>query len=121
MNHRLNPKMIVLARESREVTQIELADWLQISQGKFSKIENGLARVSLHMIKRLIHFLKYPKEFFYEPLDIYPQDYFFTESIKLFHKRLRQKLLLTSISNVCIFKNFFHLLKLSIHQFQNAI
>ena len=66
MNQQLNPKMIVLARESRGITQTELADRLQISQGKFSKIENGLAPVSLHMMERLIHFLKYTKEFFYE-------------------------------------------------------
>jgi Zn-dependent peptidase ImmA (M78 family)/transcriptional regulator with XRE-family HTH domain len=87
MNQQLNPKMIVLARESRGITQTELADRLQISQGKFSKIENGLARVSLHMMERLIHFLKYPKEFFYESLDIYPPGLFFYRK----HKTLPQK------------------------------
>jgi transcriptional regulator with XRE-family HTH domain len=93
MNQQLNPKMIVLARESRGITQTDLADQLQISQGKFSKIENGLARVSLHMMEQLIHFLKYPKEFFYESLDIYPPGLFFYRKHKTLPLKAQTKII----------------------------
>jgi Zn-dependent peptidase ImmA (M78 family)/DNA-binding XRE family transcriptional regulator len=67
----INPKMIVLGRESREITQKELADILSITQGKMSKIENGLISVSKDELNKISHTLKYPQHFFIQTEQIY--------------------------------------------------
>lgn len=46
MNERVNPDMIVLAREARRLSQKELAERIGVSQAKVSKFENGLLEVS---------------------------------------------------------------------------
>jgi Zn-dependent peptidase ImmA (M78 family) len=87
MNQAINPKMIVLARQARGVTQQELTDYLEIGQGTLSKLETGLGRVSLNVLEKIVTILKYPREFFYEPLDIYPPGLHFYRK----HKTLPQK------------------------------
>lgn len=67
----INPKMIVLGRESRGITQNELADMLSITQGKMSKIENGLISVSEDDLIKLSNILKYPQHFFMQTEQIY--------------------------------------------------
>jgi Zn-dependent peptidase ImmA (M78 family)/transcriptional regulator with XRE-family HTH domain len=61
----VNPAMIVLARESRGLTQAELARQLGTSQATISKIEGGLAGVSADMVVSLSDELKYPLGFFH--------------------------------------------------------
>ena len=56
--------MVVLARESRGLSQKELSDMSGLSQGKLSKIENGLTNVTTEDIERLSTSLKYPLSFF---------------------------------------------------------
>lgn len=46
MGERVNPDMIVLAREARRMSQRELAEESKISQQRISKYENGLLEVS---------------------------------------------------------------------------
>lgn len=64
MGKSVNPEMIILARESRGLSQKQLAASLSVSQGKISKIENGLLGVSEAMLSALSKALDYPKEFF---------------------------------------------------------
>ena len=56
--------LIVLARESRALTQGRLATSLGISQGHLSKIEAGLLTVSDVLLERLAAALAYPPHFF---------------------------------------------------------
>jgi Zn-dependent peptidase ImmA (M78 family)/transcriptional regulator with XRE-family HTH domain len=63
--------MIVLARESRGMTQKELAAELKIDQGHLSKVENGLVGVSDELIEKLSKVLRYPNNFFCEIFRIY--------------------------------------------------
>ena len=58
--------MIRLARESREMTQAELADALGVSQGSLSKIENGVLATPTDVLSRLAKVLDYPVEFFFQ-------------------------------------------------------
>ncbi|HAH51017.1 MAG TPA: transcriptional regulator, partial [Balneola sp.] len=37
-----NPSMLILARESRGLTQSKLSELIGLSQGKLSKVEKGL-------------------------------------------------------------------------------
>lgn len=56
--------LIVLARESRALTQIALASRLGLSQGHLSKIEAGMLPVSEALLERLGDALGYPAHFF---------------------------------------------------------
>lgn len=61
---RINPDMIVIARESRGLTQSSMATKLSVTQGKISKIESGLLGVSEDMMNKISNLLRYPEHFF---------------------------------------------------------
>ena len=61
---RINPEMLILARESRGLTQSELAKMLGVSQGFVSKTESGLLEPTLDMVTKLGGLLEYPVTFF---------------------------------------------------------
>jgi Zn-dependent peptidase ImmA (M78 family)/transcriptional regulator with XRE-family HTH domain len=60
----LTPEMVVLARESRGMTQKDLAEKLNISQGRLSKIEAGQSPASKQVVRDLCAHLDYPEGFF---------------------------------------------------------
>jgi len=60
----VNPTMITLARESRGLTQTDLARQMQTSQSKVSKIENGLLAADRTDLAKIAHALDYPESFF---------------------------------------------------------
>ena len=60
----VNPEMVVLARQSRGVSQTELADMLLVSPGWLSKVEGGLKAVPGEKLLRIAEALDYPTEFF---------------------------------------------------------
>jgi ribosome-binding protein aMBF1 (putative translation factor) len=49
----VNPEMVVIARESRGLSQSVLADMMGISQGILSKIETGSKKVSEDILRKL--------------------------------------------------------------------
>ena len=61
---KVNYNMVTLARESRGLTQSELAGELGVTQGKVSKIEQGLLSISDQMLSEISSCLKYPQNFF---------------------------------------------------------
>lgn len=65
-SNRLNPKMIALARESRALTQLELAEKLSVSPSHMSRIEQEFIEVGKHHLSELSKTLNYPEEFFYQ-------------------------------------------------------
>jgi Zn-dependent peptidase ImmA (M78 family) len=68
----INPKMIVLARESRGISQSLLAKKVKISQGKLSKIENGILTItSEDEFKKFSATLGYPLSFFTRTENLY--------------------------------------------------
>jgi len=74
MEHQLdmfNPAMSVLARESRGLTQLELAKRLSMTQGAFSRVESGLRGVSGDLLQKLSGALDYPTSFFFRQDKIY--------------------------------------------------
>lgn len=61
---KINPQMLVLARESRGLSQAELAAAIGASQGKVSKFENGILDVSDDDLARIADELDYERDFF---------------------------------------------------------
>ena len=60
----INPVMVVLARESRGLSQSELAQRLSVTPAALSRVESGLRPCSDSMLKRLSDALEYPEGFF---------------------------------------------------------
>jgi len=63
--NQVNPRMVTLARESRELTQERLAQQIGIGQGSLSRIEGGVSAASEEVLSALSAALEYPKEFFF--------------------------------------------------------
>ena len=63
----INPDMIVLARESRGLSQKELAELLEVTQGYLSKIENGFLVITERLLTDVMAALRYPEKFFLDP------------------------------------------------------
>lgn len=68
--NKFNPQMVILARESRGLTQIDLAEKLSISQGNVSMLEKGLTPPNAAVMEKLLKILNYPTSFFHQPGEI---------------------------------------------------
>lgn len=66
-----NPEMVTLARESRGLSQSELALRLSISQSLLSKIESGTVPPNAATIEALATVLDYPVRFFFNTERVY--------------------------------------------------
>lgn len=62
-----NPEMLTLARETRGLTQADLADGVSLSQSELSKIETGMKGPSSNVVERLAGHLRYSVDFFFLP------------------------------------------------------
>src|SRR5262245_51815564 len=71
MSDRINPEMIVVAREARGLTQTQLAERLDASQARVSKWEAGIIAPSSDDIAALTSALDYPAEFFMQTDRVY--------------------------------------------------
>ena len=80
---KVNPEMIVLARESRGLSQRDLADRLGISPALLCQLEQSNRSLSDDMIEKLERELKYPQGFFGQEGEAY-----LTSTIN-FRKRLK--------------------------------
>jgi Zn-dependent peptidase ImmA (M78 family)/transcriptional regulator with XRE-family HTH domain len=67
----VNKEMVVLARESRGLSQTELAEAIGVTQGKVSKYENGTLPVNAGDIENIALALNYSTDFFYQTDPIY--------------------------------------------------
>ncbi|MFN0135140.1 MAG: XRE family transcriptional regulator [Phycisphaerae bacterium] len=67
----VNSSMLVLARESRGLSQTQLAGALGISQGKLSKYETGMLRVSDVDLLQLARVLRYHRDLFVHEACVY--------------------------------------------------
>jgi len=66
-----NPKLVVLARQARGLSQADLADRVEANQGFLSKIENGLRDAPEDLVEKIARVLEFPKSFFYQQEEIY--------------------------------------------------
>lgn len=64
-NLEVNPAMVTLARESRGVSQKDLADSISVTPGLISKIEHGFRSPTPDVLSEMSRLLRYPVDFFY--------------------------------------------------------
>lgn len=65
MNAMFNPEMVVLARQSRGLTQGGLADAIHVTQGLISKVESSTVDATIALIAEVARVLAYPVSFFH--------------------------------------------------------
>jgi len=63
--------MVIVARESRGMSQTDLADAIRVSQAKVSKYENGLLEVSPEDLENIASATGYTTEFFAQTAKVY--------------------------------------------------
>lgn len=68
---RFNPEMLILARSLREMTQGELAEAAQTTQGRISKVEHGLMMPTAELVTQIARALDVPESFFYQEGHMY--------------------------------------------------
>jgi Zn-dependent peptidase ImmA (M78 family)/transcriptional regulator with XRE-family HTH domain len=71
MNTKVNPDMIIMARESRGMSQKRLAEAISVTQGKISKYENGVLSVTDDDLGAIADVTEYTLDFFYQTDKIY--------------------------------------------------
>lgn len=77
MLENINPHMLVLGRESRGISQSELANEVGISQGKLSKAEKGEQSLPNESFKRICDVLDYPETFFFQRTPTAPVSHYY--------------------------------------------
>lgn len=65
MSNDVHSEMLTLARESRGLSQSQLALAVDISQGNISRYESGMLNVSDEHLEKIADVLDYPKTFFF--------------------------------------------------------
>lgn len=70
MQKQINRNYIILARESRGLSQVEFANKLSMSPANLSKIEQGMISVDDSYINDFASILNYPVSFFYQSDEI---------------------------------------------------
>lgn len=96
----INPKMLVLARESRGLSQKELADKLSISPALLCKIEQESRTLGENLSQKMSAILKYPVEFFYQEGEAYmPMSLNYRK-----REHVAQKLLLPLEANINLYR-----------------
>jgi Zn-dependent peptidase ImmA (M78 family)/transcriptional regulator with XRE-family HTH domain len=103
-----NHHMMTLARDSRGMTQSELASKIGVMQGTLSKYETGFYQPPADFVADLSDTLSYPMSFFYEPGRPY--------GLPPFHYRRRKKLSVKALAKIVAEMNIrrLHLAKLLI-------
>ena len=79
----VNPEMLVLAREARQLTQAAVAEAAGITQGALSKFESGQLEPEPATLARLASELGYPQEFFFETMPTQELPFFFRKPVSL--------------------------------------
>src|ERR1700686_874077 len=89
---KFNHHMMILARDSRGLTQADLAAMLQVGQGTLSKYEAGLSEPPPDFVGHLAESLNFQSTFFYEPGRPY--------GLPPFHYRRRKKLSAKALARI---------------------
>ena len=86
-----NPSMLILARESRGLTQSKLSELIGLSQGKLSKVEKGLQTLPEDMLEDIAKKLAYPINFFFQTTPTSPvSHYYYRKKITIPQKTIMQ-------------------------------
>ena len=81
--NKLNYKLLELARESRGLTQTELAEKIGIPQGNLSRMERGEVGIKDELLNKFSEVLNYPQHFFFQDKRISNSDTHYRKAIAI--------------------------------------
>ncbi len=87
----VNKEILKLARESRGLSQKDLALKLEIEQGTLSKIENQFLSVDDSLIVKFSEVLKYPISFFYQKREVHLVEGHYRKKISLPQREVKMQ------------------------------
>jgi Zn-dependent peptidase ImmA (M78 family)/transcriptional regulator with XRE-family HTH domain len=87
MNAKVNPEMIILAREVLGLTQKDLAEAIALTPATVSRYESGLVEVPLSHVSLLANVLKRPESFFFWNERLYGASCFYHRKLKCLSMR----------------------------------
>jgi len=92
MSEAINFKMLVVAREARGLTQLELVSKItNLNQGNYSKMEKGLLPVPAETLNSISDLLEFPKSFFLKKEPIHePGNHYYRKRASLPRKTQSQ-------------------------------
>lgn len=97
----INNETLELARQLRQLTQKEVAEMVNLTQGQLSKAEHGIQELDNPTLERLASCYDVPLDFFYQELDPTPVSHYY------YRKRVTSNKVLDGfIALVQIFKMF---------------
>jgi Zn-dependent peptidase ImmA (M78 family)/transcriptional regulator with XRE-family HTH domain len=99
MASQVNPRMLVLGREARALTQSELAARLGVQQGTISKLESGVSTCTDELLHGYSEELDLPRSFFQQ------ETYLHGSGTDAFHQMYRRRSALSSKQLKCIEAN----------------
>lgn len=103
---KINPKMVMLAREARGITQMELADLAGINRSNISRFEQEFTGFSDDVMDKLINVLRFPENFFLQDQEILPP------ALYRMRDKVPAKILTCIDANINIYRlNIHHLLE----------
>ena len=86
---KINPEMIILARDSRGITQTELTSLVKnLNQGNLSKMEKGLLKIPVDVIKKIAEALGYPLSFFNQEIETRINPIYYRKKASITRKRM---------------------------------
>ena len=87
---KLNAEILILAREARYITQVELSSMLGIKQGTLSKIEKGILTADDKLIENISRVLDFPISFFYQERKVMTVEGHYRRKVSTPVKKMKQ-------------------------------
>jgi Zn-dependent peptidase ImmA (M78 family)/DNA-binding XRE family transcriptional regulator len=86
----VNPKMITIARESRGLSQSELAKSIGVAVSTISRMEYGYVDTAMVSLDKLSEVLNYPTDFFTQDFSIHPPNVHYRKRVNISPKIIRK-------------------------------
>lgn len=88
--HKFNSKILILAREARYITQVELSAILGVEQGTISKIEKEILTADDKLVEKISGALDFPVSFFYQDKKVMTVEGHYRRKVSTPVKRMKQ-------------------------------
>jgi Zn-dependent peptidase ImmA (M78 family)/transcriptional regulator with XRE-family HTH domain len=87
---KFNSEILILAREARYITQVELSEILGVEQGTISKIEKEILSVDEKLVGKISKALDFPVNFFYQDRKVMTVEGHYRRKVSTPVKKMKQ-------------------------------
>lgn len=87
---KINSEILILAREARYITQVELSAMLGVEQGTISKIEKQILTADDRLVEKISRALDFPVSFFYQDRKVMTVEGHYRRKVSTPVKKMKQ-------------------------------